>query len=345
MNIGILAPHLRNAGGIRVLFSYANGLSAQGHEVTVYVQSTNTVRRAIANILQVGKPDWMRLAARVVRIPSLNKKYIGTHDHIIAGGYLEALALASWEKGQCMGWYLVQHDEGLYHGPRDLVDKALKSPLKKIVVSTWLGEVVMKRASQGSELLLNAYDRSQFYLVPKTPHDTVRVLVLDHSYEWKGTTEAVHIVTTLKKKYPNLVLVGMGRRRKTVAQLYDEYHFDPPQDCIRDIYGSADIFLSTSWYEGFGLPSLEAMACGTALVTYDNGGSRDFAFHEDTALVAPPKASTGSIDFLMQMLERLVTDSVLREQIAARGNAYVTHMPTWETQVGKLIVLLTAHHA
>jgi len=44
----------------------------------------------------------------------------------------------------------------------------------------------------------------------------------------------------------------------------------PPQKNLARIISSADIHLSTSWREGFGLPGLEAMACGVPL--------RDFKF-------------------------------------------------------------------
>jgi glycosyltransferase involved in cell wall biosynthesis len=284
MDIAILAPHLRNAGGTKILFLYANELINRGHDVTVYVQSSNIIRRTIANILGVGKPDWIQLSAKVKRIPRLESRYVKKHDHILAGGYREALALTSWGGERGCGWYMVQHDEGLYHGPREEVDRALKSPLHKIVVSSWLADVVRERAHQESHLLLNTLDRSQFFFGEKRVHDTVRILVLDHTFEWKGTDEAINMVRTLQKKYPHIRLVGMGRRRRGIADLYDEYHFDPPQNQIQKIYAGADIYLSASWDEGFGLPSLEAMACGTAVVTYDNGGSRDFAYEGKNSL-------------------------------------------------------------
>ena len=56
---------------------------------------------------------------------------------------------------------------------------------------------------------------------------------------------------------------------------------------VDEIYNTSRVFLCTSWVEGFGLTNVEAMACGAALVTTDNGGSRDYALHGETALVAP----------------------------------------------------------
>ena len=80
------------------------------------------------------------------------------------------------------------------------------------------------------------------------------------------------------------------------------------------------------------MPPQEAMACGVAVATYDNGGSRDFAFHERTALVAPRKDEAA----LEAQVERLVVDPALRKRLAAAGLDFVRRMPTWEEQADKL---------
>jgi glycosyltransferase involved in cell wall biosynthesis len=79
------------------------------------------------------------------------------------------------------------------------------------------------------------------------------------------------------------------------------------------------------------------MACGTAVVTYDNGGSRDFAFHEKTALVAP-RCDTKR---LAEELTRLIEDRELRERIARGGYEFVMTMPTWEEQTAELEKILS----
>jgi glycosyltransferase involved in cell wall biosynthesis len=344
MNIAILAPHLRNAGGTKILFSYANELTHKGHEVTVYVRSTNVLRRTVANICQIGKPNWISLRARVIRVQEWDAQYITMHDHIIAGGYIEALALDSWNNTRGIGWYMVQHDEGLFHGPREAVDRALRSRLQKITVSSWLQEVVRERGGQESLLLLNPYDRTQFFREEKAPHETIRVLLLDHSYTWKGTDLGIQIVKVLQKKYHNVILVGWGRRRKDASSFYDEYHYDPPQDAIRSIYSGADIFLCPSDYEGFGLPSLEAMACGTAVVTFDNGGSRDFAYDQDTAYVVPHREGESDTLALQDALEDAIKNPEKRDKIAVQGNRYVVQMPTWVEQTEKLIHAFKTSH-
>jgi glycosyltransferase involved in cell wall biosynthesis len=85
---------------------------------------------------------------------------------------------------------------------------------------------------------------------------------------------------------------------------------------MADFYTECSIFMVSSLAEGFGLPALEAMACGTAVVSTDNGGVRDFAQPGDNILLAP----VGDPEAIADQLEILVTDTARRQQIALAGS-------------------------
>jgi glycosyltransferase involved in cell wall biosynthesis len=137
---------------------------------------------------------------------------------------------------------------------------------------------------------------------------------------------------------PSLRLVGFGVKRPRFPLPYDEFHENPPQDRLAELYSGADIYLCPSWDEGLGMPPMEAMACGAALVTYDNGGCRDYARDGDTALVARRR----DIEDLAAKLERVATDGALRARIAASGRAFVTTAFDWERAVARLESLFAA---
>lgn len=59
----------------------------------------------------------------------------------------------------------------------------------------------------------------------------------------------------------------------------------PAQDRIAQIYGSCDCWLFTSDKEGYGLPILEAMACGTPVVATPAGAARELLASEGGKLV------------------------------------------------------------
>ena len=74
------------------------------------------------------------------------------------------------------------------------------------------------------------------------------------------------------------------------------------------------------------------MACGAALVTYDNGGCRDYARDGETALVARRR----DVADLAVKLERLAADPGLRARLAATGSAFVRGAFEWERAVRRM---------
>lgn len=81
-------------------------------------------------------------------------------------------------------------------------------------------------------------------------------------------------------------------------------------------YQAADVFLATGYPEGFGLPPLEAMACGAAVVGFTGGGAGEFMRDGETALVA----SDGDCEEAALKLKKLLRDPELKERIRRNGH-------------------------
>ena len=84
---------------------------------------------------------------------------------------------------------------------------------------------------------------------------------------------------------------------------------------MAEYYQQADIFLASGYPEGFGLPPLEAMACGCAVVGFTGGGGNEFMKHEQTALVVPD----GDVEGLSAAMARVLRDTELKDQIRQAG--------------------------
>jgi glycosyltransferase involved in cell wall biosynthesis len=85
------------------------------------------------------------------------------------------------------------------------------------------------------------------------------------------------------------------------------------------VYNRTRVFVQASYHEGFGLTPVEAMACGAALVTTDCGGSRDYAFPDETAIVVP----TGDAFAIADAVDGLLDDETRRIALAESGGRLV----------------------
>ncbi len=100
------------------------------------------------------------------------------------------------------------------------------------------------------------------------------------------------------------------------------------------LYSGAAFFAYPSLYEGFGLPIVEAMACGAPVLTSDNS-------------CLPEAGGPGAIyvraedvDSIAEGIVRLATDAALAAQLAAAGQEHAAHF-TWERSAQQL---LSAYH-
>jgi alpha-1,3-rhamnosyl/mannosyltransferase len=96
-----------------------------------------------------------------------------------------------------------------------------------------------------------------------------------------------------------------------------------PRKDLPALYSGAAVFVYPSLYEGFGLPPLEAMACGTPVIT-----SNVSSFPEvvgDAGIMVDPY----DVKRLRDEIERVLEDSSLRASLGSRGLARAKQF-TWE---------------
>lgn len=135
-----------------------------------------------------------------------------------------------------------------------------------------------------------------------------------------------------RKRGGELVLVGprgwLGRREMAgiLGQPGVRWLGFLPQNELEAVYAGATVFAYPSLYEGFGLPVLEAMARGLAVVTSNASSLREVG--EGVALLVDPTDPRE----LAKALRRLVDDPDLRGELAERGRERAAEYP-WERTV------------
>jgi len=156
-----------------------------------------------------------------------------------------------------------------------------------------------------------------------------------------GNLEPKKDVSTLLRAFARLKRQGLrhqlvlaGAKRWLAGDVHRAIQEHPFHEDIRDIgrvsgvdlpalYSLADVFVFPSIVEGFGLPPLEAMACGTAVVTSDAAAVLETV--GDAGLTFP----VGDDAALAEAVIRVTADEELRKELVERGIARAARF-TWE---------------
>jgi glycosyltransferase involved in cell wall biosynthesis len=150
------------------------------------------------------------------------------------------------------------------------------------------------------------------------------ILCVAASYRSKNIPRLLMAYDILKREYRfncGLVLIGMrGRGRQEIGQCIERLQLEnvvmpgwASDEELPAFYKGAAVFALPSLYEGFGMPILEAMACGTPVVTSNVSAMPEIAGY--AALLVDPY----SPESLAEGIYRVLTDQALREASIQRG--------------------------
>ena len=93
-----------------------------------------------------------------------------------------------------------------------------------------------------------------------------------------------------------------------------EYIVSPSNDQLAELYSVADVVVIPSLYESSPLPPLEAMACGSPVVT-TRFGTEDYCIDSENSLVVPPQDP----DALARAIIQILSDSSLADKLSKNG--------------------------
>ncbi|HEX6386196.1 MAG TPA: glycosyltransferase family 1 protein [Anaerolineae bacterium] len=183
-------------------------------------------------------------------------------------------------------------------------------------------------------VIYEAVDHESFYPAPVADsfyarfglsHDHRYVLYVGSEQPRKNFLTLLRAFARLRQRMPDLYLLKVGQaeyeqERQKALQLIDELGLRESvlfmghvSGELPDFYRLADAFVFPSLYEGFGFPPLEAMACGTPVVSSNTSSLPEVV--GDAALLFNPLDE----EELLAALARLLCDEALQQEYRRRG--------------------------
>ncbi|MFY8349608.1 glycosyltransferase family 4 protein [Pseudoalteromonas sp. SSM20] len=293
MKITFVSPKPIVCGGIRVVAIYTQLLLDLGHDVSVlaFTKKGTVKQRIKAGLLHQKKFSQIGLDTTLFdNFSNENFKLIEIKnsgpvsedfpdaDIIIATWWETAEWIENLPDSKGKKVHFIQGYEVLPHTPKDRVEAIYKSDkFKQIAVSSWLKQKIENDFNQtGIELLANGVDSDCFFYKEKAFRGYFYVGVLYSMLVTKNSARALDAFEIAKKQNTKLKLIGFSGDIDIPdhhKEMFDDLYIKPAQAKIPDIYQSADVWLFPSDEEGFGLPILEAMACGTPVIATAAGAA------------------------------------------------------------------------
>lgn len=334
MKITYVLPSVGIAGGVLTVFETVNRLIQRGHEARIITLNNTS-----------SKVSWYPYKGETFNLQDIYKL---EHDIIVATHYITAFFVANLDI-KAKKYYYIQHKESLFINEENLdnniknkkefvneyrnyIEQSYLLPLKHITTSKWLYDMSRKNFKQKPIRIKYGLNHDIFYPDPlfDKPQDKMRVLIEGtmQTTLWKGLKDAYEAI----KKVKNIEVwtISADELSEENKKLIDKHWKAPSQDEIRHIYSSCDVLIKPSWYEGWGIGPMQAMACGCAIIITDNKGCKEYAKNNFNALIVPPKNPNA----ITKALEK-IKDHKLRTKLIDNGLETMKKFQ-WDSEIDKL---------
>jgi glycosyltransferase involved in cell wall biosynthesis len=320
MKITFVLPSFDLSGGVKVVAIYAQRLKRRGHSVFVVAPAPSSppLSQKVAMTLRDGRwPSAKKHQDSHIYHGDIDFQLLNREGPISESDVPDAdLIVATWwetaewinrlsaKKGKKV--HFIQHHEVFPYLPIERCKAVYRLPLHKIVISRWLKEIMEEEYGDPSTILIpNSVDLNQFFAASRGKQQTPTVGFLYSTVSFKAVDVTLDALQRARQQLGAINAIAFGSE-KVSSQIplpeWIEFHHSPPQDQIREIYSRCDVWACGSISEGFGLPTLEAMACRCPVVSTRIGGPMDFVNEGRNGFLVDVGDSVALTDKLLEVL-------------------------------------------
>lgn len=208
---------------------------------------------------------------------------------------------------------------------RDLVELAHVSPDRVHVIPEAIDQLFLTRPS-GEQVRTSASR-----LVGEAPY-LLYVGSVDRRKDWRTLLQAFALLLT---RIPEVRLVIAGHIIQGRSQIHEHIRACNVTDAVictgyvddtelAGLYAGASLFVYPSWFEGFGLPLLEAMAMGVPVISYRTSSIPEVV-GDGAILIDPPFRC----EDLACAMEQVLTNVSYRDTLVEKGSRWAKHF-SWD---------------
>ena len=322
LTVAFVMPHRNLTGGMKLLYQQALFLQQLGHAVKIVNWGSH-----------YAMPEWLEDFVpddeiSVLRKEDLLDKLTSSGSDLIFVGWYEHLLLLENKKIPVLYWE--QGHEFLYgdmYGNKEYevyfrnnLRRNFSSNIYLAANSSYVRDVVKTRFKKDSYVVPCSINNDLFYPAKDKKASGLPVILLvgDPNLRFKGFYKAIRTLLASWEKGLRFKVVWLCHRIPETLPAYPfevEFNQGVPQREIAGIYRKADLLLTCSWYEGFSMPTLEAMACGVPVVATNMGGIDQFCIHGKNIMVA----ASNSVDELSNHVISVLGNESLRNDLIFNG--------------------------
>ena len=324
------------------MYDFSNELSALGNDVVVYncLDTSFFKAKPLTRILKklyfsiFKHPSWYKFNDKVESkiISVLDNQTIRDADVIFFTGWSLAYDLQILSPYKGKKYNLIQ-DLEFWTGNKDTIIKSyLFDNITKLTYSNHILDYISNLNEKIFKVSISV-DRNFFSIAtPIVQREPESVCMMYSLEERKGSKYGIEALIKIKSLFPGLKvnLFGVPDAPLNLPNGFN-YHQTPKN--LSEIMNASAIFLTPSLWEGYGIPGIEAMHCGCAVVCSDAEGHLMYAKHNETALVF----RAGEVNEIVNALTHLLENDEERIRIAINGNKFILGQKSWSECTEELV--------
>ena len=308
--IGYILPHKNLTGGMKCLLEQMRQLRRRGHEVYALIKG-NPGDNAIPNWSDVDLDS--ELSGQFVIKTKEDLAHLSVKFDALMLGFFSQIPdyvglntpLVYWEQGY----------EALYGDYGALLDsenqtlqqyrKIYGSKLNYLAVADVVADVLHSKYGIDAKLLYNGIDHEFYHPLADKKFSSTILLVGNPNLGFKNFPFALRVLNEVWARGGRFSVKWACQTKPNVANLLFpiDFHVMVPQNQLAELYRTSDLFLSTSVYESFPMPPMEAMASGTPVVATDCGGITTYGRNHQNMIIVDQEDVAACANAVLSLLQ------------------------------------------